>query len=200
MKAILEQYNIENAVELPSACISVIKENADDIELLVMGDCSIIFKQGNNIELLTTDEIRTLDNEKLEMMKKIFREKNIDIVDAYSLVLDAFREQRKLRNKKGGYYILDNDVEVIQYAKYKKINKDDLEGIILLSDGFSAYYECMELATNYEDFYNICMKENTEILYKQLRKRENDDNKLNKYPRFKVSDDASIIKILYKKD
>ena len=191
----LKKYDIQNYLELPSACIAIVREYDDNIEFLVMGDCSIIIKNNNSLELLTTNEIRKLDGEKIEKMKEIDLKNNISVKESLKYIIDDLKAQRKLRNNINGYYVLDDKIEAIDYAMYKIINKKDVDKIVLMSDGFSTYYECLKIVNNYKEFYEECMNNDVEKLYQNLRTIEKNDQDLNKFPRYKVSDDASIIKI-----
>ncbi|MBR2832944.1 MAG: protein phosphatase 2C family protein [Bacilli bacterium] len=187
--------SINSNLDIPSACIALVKENKDNFEFFVLGDCSIIYGNKHKQTLLTNEDIRKMDNEKIQKMKLIAKDKGINISDAYGLVMPDLKQQRLLKNRFGGYYVLDIDEEVIIHANYKVVPKKDIEMIILLSDGFSTYYECLELEKNYKTFFLKNYNTSAKKLYNQLREREQKDPFLNNYPRFKISDDASIIKL-----
>lgn len=187
--------HINSNLDIPAACIALIKENKNNFELFVLGDCSIIYGNRQNQTLITNEDIRKLDKEKIEKMILIAKEKSINVSDAYQLIIPELKNQRLLKNRTNGYYVLDIDQKAISHANYKVIPKEDIEMIILLSDGFSTYYECLELEKDYKSFFLKNYHTDVNQLYKQLRKREQEDHLLNNYPRFKISDDASIIKL-----
>lgn len=186
---------INSSINIPSACIAIVKENEENFEFFTLGDCSIIYGNNQNQVLITNQDIRKLDHEKILKMIAISKEKNINISDAYEFIIPDLRNQRLLKNNPGGYYILDIDEDAPNHANYKVIEKENIDMIILLSDGFSSYYENLELEENYQNFFLKNYKTNVKTLYKELRKREKEDKYLNSYPRFHISDDASIIKI-----
>lgn len=183
-------------MDIPSACIAIVKENKDNYEFFVLGDCSIIYGNRENQTLITNDDIRKLDNDKIEKMISIAKEKNINVCDAYKIIIPDLKKQRLLKNKPNGYYILDIDESAVEHGKYTVISKKDIDMIIIMSDGFSTYYEHLNLEKNYKTFFLKNYDMDVDTLYKQLREREISDKYLNKYPRYKISDDASIIKII----
>ena len=129
-------------------------------------------------------------------MISISKEKNINVCDAFKYIINDLKEKRLLKNTPNGYYVLDIDKEAIRHAKYICVPKNSIDMIILLSDGFSSYYECLKLEDNYQTFFLKNYDTDADTLYKQLRRREKEDIYLNKYPRYKISDDASIIKLI----
>lgn len=187
--------NIKSKLDVPSACIALVKENKYDFEFFVLGDCSIIYGNKKEQTLITNEDIKNLDTEKIEKMISLSKEKNINVSDAYELVVPDLQKQRLLKNVPNGYYILDVDDVAVEHANYKVVPKKNIEMIILLSDGFSSYYDCLELENNYKTFFLRNYEDDVEKLYKRLRKEEQQDEFLNKHPRFKISDDTSIIKL-----
>lgn len=192
------EFDIINDVEnyqIPSACIALVKENNDNFEFFCLGDCSILYNCKDKIFEFTSNELRMLDSKILKNMIQISKDKNIDVIDAYSYVEKQLIENRNMKNKDNGYYVLDIDENVVEHARYLKIPKDNINKIIILSDGMSSYYECMKLVDDYKDFFNKAINTKTKLLYKELKKASYKDSKLNNYPRFKIIDDISIIKI-----
>ena len=188
--------NINTNLDIPSACVAVVKENSDNYELYVLGDCSIIYGNKEKQQLLTNTYIRELDKKQIKKMVKIAKEKNIDVIDAYKIILSDLKVQRSLKNKPNGYYVLDVYEDAVNHGTYIVIPKEGIDMILLLSDGFSSYYECLGLEKDYKSFFLKNYETSIDKLYEELRKRESEDKKLNKYPRYKASDDASIIKLV----
>lgn len=196
----LEKYieKRESILDIPSSCIALVKENEDNYEFFVLGDCSIIYGNTDEQTLITRYDIRKLDDEKIEKMRKIAQEKGINVCDTYEYVLPDLIQQRLLRNKENGYYALDVEEAAVDHAEYIIIPKDNIDMILLVSDGFSSYYDCLNIEKDYKSFFLKCYTTSVEELYEELRSVEKDDHLLNKHPRFKETDDASIIKIFNK--
>ena len=190
--------NKESNLDIPSSCIALIKENEDNFELFVLGDCSIIYGNKDNQTLVTKYDIRKLDEEKIEKMKEIAQEKGINVCDTYEYVLPDLIQQRLLRNKENSYYVLDIAENAVDHAEYIKVPKENIDIILLMSDGFSSYYDCLNIEKDYKSFFLKNYVTSVEELYEELRHVEKDDYLLNKHPRFKETDDASIIKIYNK--
>lgn len=188
----------ESNLDIPSSCIALIKENEDNFELFVLGDCSIIYGNKDNQTLVTKYDIRKLDEEKIEKMKEIAQEKGINVCETYEYILPDLIQQRLLRNKENGYYVLDIVENAVDHAEYINVPKENIDMILLMSDGFSSYYDCLNIEKDYKSFFLKNYVTSVEELYEELRHIEKDDYLLNKHPRFKETDDASIIKIYNK--
>lgn len=187
--------NRESNLDIPSSCIALMKENEDNYEFFVLGDCSIIYGNKDHQTLITKYDIRKLDDEKIEKMRELAKEKGINVCDTYEYILPDLIQQRMLRNRENGYYALDVVEEAVDHAEYIIVPKDNIDMILLMSDGFSSYYDCLNIEKDYKSFFLKCYETSLEKLYEELRKVEKDDYLLNKHPRFKETDDASIIKI-----
>lgn len=200
MRKELEKHieNRESNLDIPSSCIALVKENEDNYEFFVLGDCSTIYGNKDNQTLITKYDIRKLDDEKIEKMREIAKEKGINVCDTYEYILPDLIQQRMLRNKENGYYALDIVEDAVDHAEYITVPKDNIDMILLMSDGFSSYYDCLNIEKDYKSFFLKCYETSVEELYEELRRVEKDDYLLNKHPRFKETDDASIIKIYNK--
>ena len=89
-------------------------------------------------------------------------------------------------NTEDGYKVLSFNTLPVSDSELHTFNKNDTNCIVIYSDGFDLLED--EIINGNDDFSS---------LYDKLRRIENEDCKLNKYPRFKISDDASIMKITF---
>ena len=89
---------------------------------------------------------------------------------------------------------LEKDKKAIDHAGFWEIKKDDIDTVILATDGLTEYYNEMEIS-DMESFFYL-MKLNGDYVFDNLRTIQNEDKELNKI-RFKVSDDATGIVIKF---
>ncbi|MTI66104.1 MAG: hypothetical protein FH753_05815 [Firmicutes bacterium] len=190
-KEITKDFNV-TSLDLPSSGIILLKWKDDIIEYCSLGDCTLYIKDGFNSSIITDDAIPKLDNIVYEKMDYLINEKNIPNTEAKEEVMDIIKKNRLLKNTSKGYWILGFDENATKNALKGRIKvKDDVE-IMMVSDGFSALYD----KYNYIDIHRLFSRvKNNEIneLYNTLRDIENEDLNMIKYPRFKISDDASCI-------
>ena len=87
-------------------------------------------------------------------------------------------------NHPDGYRIISLNMKPVEKQDIVSVKKDNVDEIILYSDGFNLMEK--EIISGKLDF---------SVMYQMLRAKENEDSRLNTYPRFKKSDDASIISL-----
>lgn len=189
--------NIEGATSVkskPSSGIALFRKNENNIEYFILGDCQLIIKDKKNIiTKLQLNDLPKLDNINIGRMVKIAKEKNINVIDARPLINDYLVETRLTQNTNNGYWILSDDINAVDHALQGTLNLKDIKQIIGLTDGFSQLYEVFKVFT-YEELVNLINNKKISLdnLYDTLFTLQENDSNCNRYPRFKIRDDASI--------
>ena len=189
--------NIEGATSVkskPSSGIALFRKNENNIEYFILGDCQLIIKDKKNIiTKLQLNDLPKLDNINIGRMVKIAKEKNINVIDARPLINDYLVETRLTQNTNNGYWILSDDINAVDHALHGTLNLKDIKQIIGLTDGFSQLYEVFKVFT-YEELVNLINNKKISLdnLYNTLFTLQENDSNCNRYPRFKIRDDASI--------
>ncbi|SHJ40085.1 hypothetical protein SAMN02745163_01872 [Clostridium cavendishii DSM 21758] len=185
--------NSLDKVDYPSSTITIIRKLDNHLEYFILGDSPLIYSYNNELRLIQDSNIERLDDEAKEKILRISMENNLDYLDAKKANEDILIKNRYLKNTNNGYWILEFDKNAIDNGIYNKIELKDKFEFFILSDGFSRYYDTLDLANNYKDFFYKAKKENVNELLEKLRNRELIDLNCNVYPRFKVSDDATLL-------
>lgn len=189
--------NIEGATSVkskPSSGIALFRKNENNIEYFILGDCQLIIKDKKDIiTKLQLNDLPKLDNINIGRMVKIAKEKNINVIDARPLINDYLVETRLTQNTNNGYWILSDDINAVDHALQGTLNLKDIKQIIGLTDGFSQLYEVFKVFT-YEELVNLINNKKISLdnLYDTLFTLQENDSNCNRYPRFKIRDDASI--------
>lgn len=189
--------NIEGATSVkskPSSGIALFRKNENNIEYFILGDCQLIIKDKKDIiTKLQLNDLPKLDNINIGRMVKIAKEKNINVIDARPLINDYLVETRLTQNTNNGYWILADDINAVDHALHGTLNLKDIKQIIGLTDGFSQLYEVFKVFT-YEELVNLINNKKISLdnLYNTLFTLQENDSNCNRYPRFKIRDDASI--------
>lgn len=134
-----------NKPSLWSTCIAAIEVHEDIIEFVQLGDCMIIAGyKDNSVELLTRDTLENLST-RAKAKRQQDRTKGLDIPDEefFDIKLNRLIYNRTLANTPEGYSVANGMHEVPQFIHFEKIEKKNLESLLLISDGL--FFPGMEL-------------------------------------------------------
>lgn len=179
----------------PSGSIMIARIVNDTVEVFSIGDCSAIieFKNSSKKEMLIYDDaVSKLDKSVVNKLEKLREHSGKDIVDLIPQIKEMLVENRNKRNKENGYWIFDPTGIAIKYATTLKFNCNDIKSIALMSDGFYSI-SMFENFSHNADIISALKNRLAEKLIDDIFEELNKDEKLNKYPRFKVKDDASVV-------
>ena len=128
-------------------------------------------------------------------MKKISDKTGKDVLDVVKTepIQEMLKENRNNKNtfNHKSYYVCGTEEKIIKYGTYKKINNKNLDKIIMMTDGVE--YSMLDI--NKKEFYNKFKVAEPKEIVEEIQQKEDEDNKCNKYPRFKKSDDKSLLLI-----
>ena len=178
---------------LPSASIALFRKLNDKIEYFVLGDCELIIKTSDNkINLIKRNDLSNLDSKNIKKLKEFATNKKINVVDALPLIKENLIETRLSQNTDKGYWTLSNCKDAIDHGLYGTIDIKEVKQIIGLSDGFSQIYNVFHIYSFKQLANEIEKGLSLDEIYNKLYKAQESDKLCNKYPRFKIRDDASI--------
>lgn len=184
-----------NTIDKPSCCLSLFRIENDKIKFFALGDCPILIKLKNGkVDYLICDDILKLDEKSHHSVLDYKLKHNVPYLEARHSINHIFLENRLLKNTDRGYYIFSDDANAVDHALVNKYyNKVDIEKIIILSDGYSQVFDTVYIYTNEELVDKINTEEDVKNIYNTLTKLQKEDKDCEKYNRFKLSDDASLI-------
>lgn len=164
------------------------------LEYITIGDCCLLvrFKDGQVVELLD-DTISSLDQNTLRLGLEISAKEGIPLAQCRPLILPELRRVRMLMNTPEGYISLADDPASVLNAKVGKLPLHEIREICMVSDGFAEYYGMFGLAENLEAFMDFAAAKTPEVLFSELLAAQKADATYEKHPRFKLSDDATIL-------
>ena len=168
-----------NEYELPTFSIVCIKENKDCYEYLVLGDCFLIIKSDRGFKTVEDKRINVFSKHNREEMKRREIDPRVDISS-----LDIYRSTRKMANRKDGYPIGSVGGIGIKNAVCGIVNKNDVDNLLLFSDGFIDYFK--DNKVDFEQLFDAKILENivdessnyyenNETYMEQLRPKQIDD-------------------------
>jgi hypothetical protein len=196
VKEVSKKYmSFTNATQqnIPSCSAAIYRIFNNVFEYFVLGDSSLIItKNDNSLIQLQAKQITKFDEENINIMKNIAQEKGINIIDARQLMNNHLMKVRLTKNTEQGYWVLSDSVEAIDKGIHGTVNVNEIKKLVALSDGFSQIYDTLDIYT-IEEFIEQVSTDNVQKFYNILRSTQEKDKYWNKYPRFKLSDDATII-------
>ena len=191
LTAIKELYNIKIGDAPPahdvalysSAAAAFAAETETSLQILTLGDCTALIFTADGVKNVRSRQLEALDGSVTARLKSLHEKTGADVADILKTdeIQSILIENRKKMNTPGGYKSLAFNLTDLGDGDITAFDKRDVEKVILFSDGFKS----MEA----EIIAGVPFCE----IYSKLREKENSDRRLNADPRFKISDDASII-------
>lgn len=184
----------------PSAAIAVVRRlDRSRLEYFVLGDCSItLFDPATWTEqYFTNQDIIALDAVAIAELESLMLS-GLSFAEARQGISKTLRKNRSLMNTPGGYWIVSLDPEAPKHATQGIIDNAESLKIMLASDGFSRLWDLFHM--NDRGWYEATPRidglhdaRDLECMMAVLRQVEKEDADVSQYPRFKVSDDATVV-------
>ncbi len=179
----------EDSGIFPSAAGIIVHVLPDRLEVINIGDCTMKFIYDDGSEqTVRKNDVGKFDNLVLDYLKKLHDETKLDISELMSRpdVKEMLISNRKKMNKPDGYRIFSFDMTRVTEEEIEVFDYSHVKYMYLHTDGFN------EISSKFGND-----ERDADSLLKELRIMENEDSGFNKYPRFKMSDDASVIKLQF---
>lgn len=178
----------------PSAGVAIVRQKNENLECFTLGDTPILLLyKDNSVKCFCDDSLVKLDDTVIERMVDIRNKIGCTILEARKQVNDILLENRMKMNHKGGYYIFEPSGAGIDFIKSLSVSIADIEAVALMTDGYYAALSCFDIITDPRKLMQSLLARNSHDLLDQIKELAYEDNELNRYPRFKVMDDASVI-------
>lgn len=173
--------------------IAITRINEDILECFVLGDVEInIRSKTKDLYHLTDTSIKLLDNEVMKLMTSDENRQDKLIFKGFTkeewLLL---QKNRNKMNTEDGYYILEHEREAIKNGILEKYNIEEIEDVLLMTDGYAQMYNTYDLKEVFEQSKEKGLKK----LVEELREKEEIDNEMKSYVRLKQHDDVTAILI-----
>lgn len=180
--------------DVPCTVGTAIRIRDGFLEYINVGDCSLLvrLKDGTVTEFLDRT-LCVLDQNTINLALQISAEEGIPLSQCREKILPELRRVRMTMNTPEGYISLADDPDVVLQAKTGKIPLEQIRDVCMVSDGFAEYYNMFRLADTLRTFMDRVVDREPRELFDQLLKAQKEDASFREYPRFKLSDDATIL-------
>lgn len=179
---------------IPSAGLAALRLIGDKLEYYGLGDLTVLlrFKDGHT-ETIHNQNLTNLDNTALSEMVTLAEKNRESVAEQRSKIQKLLQHNRNLRNRPNGYYIFDTTLEGTALGDSLSWQAKDIRAAAVLTDGIADAVNTYHMASDNSEFFDMLEQESSETVLKTLRKLQREDPLYNKYPRFKMSDDATIL-------
>ena len=200
------KYEKNNNVSLeeyqkPSAGLSLLRTNGETTDIYLIGDTQAIiaYKDGTVSKIYNPNQIalQKLDNSVIRRMSELSIERNCNILDTRTdkEIEDMLSTNRSKKNADcgDGYWVCGTTPGTAKHGTSVSYNNADIKGFILATDGF----DFTMLNLDEGQVYDAVLEKGVETIAKMIREKQDKDPMCNLFPRFKKSDDLTVVHLDY---
>lgn len=184
--------------EHPSAAIAIVRLVADGVELATLGDCRIAHRKADGAaHLFGTTALDAIEGRTIAWAATLlFERPEMSPDELKDALLPRLRENRRLMNVEGGYWVLGTDPRAAAHADRTVLPHRPGASFALASDGFLRLVELFRVADP-TDLLAIASTADLDTWMARLRAIEAEPGSMLRHPRVKPSDDASFINVQF---
>lgn len=160
----------------PSAAVAAVRIGESFVEYLVLADITILIKSVHGLTVVSDERVS---------------DTVADLADQPNHAADIMKRRQRYRNKEGGYWVAAADPAVAKHARIGQIPVADFQHAAVMSDGASRLVAPFR-QTSWQGLLSLVREAGPAALIDAVRQAEADDAEKLRWPRFKVSDDATV--------
>ena len=188
---LLEEY------QKPSAALLILRNNGKTTDIFVVGDIQVILakKDGNVTKVNNPNEnaLKKLDNTVINKMVELSTKRCCNIINILpdQEIQDMLKINRTKKNTdcEDGYWVCGTTLGLTNHAVLMNYDNVDLSGLVLASDGF----DFGMLNVDESQVYELILENGLEKVVRDIRHKQEEDCLCNNFPRFKKSDDLTVV-------
>ncbi|MEC0241234.1 protein phosphatase 2C domain-containing protein [Paenibacillus dokdonensis] len=188
--------------ELWTAAIAIIRITDHHIEYAQAGDCMLmaLYRDGS-VRTITRDHVSHIGDVPMTTWKEGIASGIRTKAALREKVQPLLLRNKDKMNTDDGYSVLNGLPDAEKYIEYGKINRIQLAGLLLVTDGLFYPEEWPNTASENEKLDEKLLRrvasDGLENYAEWLLSLEKDDPECIRYPRFKISDDKSGVWITF---
>ena len=181
----------ENSCDLthpgtPSTTVALAREHDDALEYLVLSDATIVIDGQDGIEVITDKRVEDVAAAEREAAQ----EQPPGTPERQRLMHRLVTEQRRHKNRPGGYWVAGADPEAAKHAVTGV--RENVRRAALLTDGAAVLAADYGLV-GWEGLLDVLGIDGSAGLIERVRQAEARDPQACRWPRYKPSDDAAAV-------
>ena len=163
-------------VGAPSAAVALTRFNERTADYLVLADVTVMFEGTSGLSIITDDRVS-------HSVQDLEGQKNVG-----SRIMER---RAQYRNQEGGYWVAAADPNVAKHAITRTAPMSEIHRMALMSDGVTRLITQFR-QDDWAGLLQLASAENVQSVIERVRMFENSDSGKTRWPRFKVSDDATM--------
>lgn len=179
--------------DVPCTLATAVRVVGEKLEYIVVGDCPLLLRyRDNRVCEILDNTLPRLDAESVKIGIELSESHKIPFSECRELLLPRLKAVRLLAGREEGYVALADRPESPLNALCGDVPVDSITDFCILSDGFSEYYKLFCLCDT-EEFIRRAETQTPEALFSEILQAQENDRSQESFPRFKFSDDATIV-------
>ncbi|MBB2996261.1 hypothetical protein E9229_002452 [Paeniglutamicibacter cryotolerans] len=185
------------AYGVPSAGAVMVRVVDAELELLRIGDCSLVVGLRSGEFITMEDELLpALDANALSVLVETAARQGIEARAARPLINDELVANRQRMNEPGGYWILEPYGKGVSQASVLRVPLGEVRDVLLMTDGFSSAHDTLHLYANAPELLVAVRDTGVESVFGAIEAGFAADPTWNRYPRFKQIDDITAVHVV----
>lgn len=190
----LQKKGMSAPEDSPSAGFALFRYRNGKLEFFGLGDCVGVAKLPHGQNFYSLDlNLPNLDHQVLEQMILLHEKTGMTMREAKTACNAQLIHNRNLRNKPGGYRILDLLTDGIDDARQMSWELTEPICVGAFSDGFAQLAEVFGKYPGYTALFAAMREGDLTEMSRQLCALQDADPDCNSYPRFKLRDDTCAL-------
>ncbi|MRG85480.1 protein phosphatase 2C domain-containing protein [Salinibacillus xinjiangensis] len=182
------------AYQQPSCVIAMVRKQDDKMDYLMLGDCSLVYTDEEEVHVKTDDRIEPLARKTIKVFRQT-QSMNAPDEEKQARLKKQLVANKSYMNQPNGYWVVTIDGKGIDASITGQIQSHSMKSVLLCSDGFSRIVDLF----NHLSWSSIL---NGHVTIQQavndIRALELQDKHKTQYPRIKQSDDATAVYINFR--
>lgn len=172
---------------VPAAAVAIIRKRAGVLDYLVLADTVIVIDMGTEIRVVSDSRVDEAAPEALAATREVA----IGTPEHQAAVARMSVEQLKKRNIPGGYWVAAAEREAAFNAVVGQVPVGDVRRVAIFTDGASRAVDTFQ-QMDWAACLDYLQEHGPRGLIRHVRQIEETDPVGMRWPRFKVSDDATV--------
>ncbi|MFI6388684.1 integrase [Nonomuraea sp. NPDC050540] len=172
----------------PAAAVGLVQFFSSQIRYLILGDITLLIDGDERSHVIADDRLARVN-------ASIHAEIDVPAGDSPEREIGLIRRKHAelaVRNSSDGYWVAAADPTVVSHAVTGEQSLADVRQLAVLTDGAARPVDPFKLM-DWRGLMSVIAAEGPEAVLRHIRKAEREDSSGRRWPRNKMSDDATII-------
>jgi len=172
----------------PSSTVAVVRERPSHVDYLLLADSVTLLDGPGGAQVVVDDRVDAVATHELAAARR--QPAGLPQPAHHLQVQQLVLEQRRHRNRTGGYWVAAADPAAAHHAVTGTLPRDDVYRVAVLTDGAARLVDPFGLAT-WLSLLDLLQRHGPSALIDRVREAERSDPDGQRWPRIKRCDDAT---------